>query len=182
MTLRYLTTVALAALLASMTALGVSAARPEAAQAAGTTVTGCTGTRITLDANEKAMLAKHNNVRANKGLKKLCVHPALQRAAEKHSQDMIERDYFSHESKDGSTFLQRIKREGYNYRYAGENITYGSGSLGGPDSRFKAWMNSSGHRSNILNKNFREVGIGAVNGNFNGTSNVTMWTADFGTR
>lgn len=183
MTLKYFTTILLAAALAFATALGFSAARPEAADAADTvTVTGCAGTAVTLDANEKAMLVKHNRARANKGLKKLCVHPALQKAAEAHSQDMIDKDYFSHDSKDGSTFDQRIKREGYNYRTVGENIAYGSGSLGTPDKIFNGWMKSSGHKTNILNKNFREIGLGAVTGNFKGTADTTMWTADFGAR
>lgn len=183
MTLRYTTTILLATILALVTAIGFSVARPEAAEAANTVkVTGCTGTSVTLATTEKAMLVKHNRVRADRGLKKLCIHPALQRAAKKHSQDMIDRDYFSHNSKDGSTFAQRIKREGYKYRYAGENIAYGSGSLGAPDNIFKNWMNSSGHRTNILNKNFREVGIGAATGTYKSYSNTTMWTADFGTR
>lgn len=183
MTFRYTTTIFFAATLALVTALGFSAARPESAEAANTVkVTGCTGTSVTLATTEKAMLLKHNRARANRGLKKLCIHPALQRAAEKHSQDMIDKDYFSHDSKDGSTFAQRIKREGYKYRYAGENIAYGSGFLGAPDNIFRNWMNSSGHRTNILNKNFREVGIGAVTGNYKGINNTTIWTADFGTR
>lgn len=169
-----------AATMALMIAAGFLATRSEAA---GTVkVKGCTGTRVTLDVKEKSMLIKHNRVRANKGLKRLCVHPALQRAAEAHSRDMIQKDYFSHDSKDGSTPYQRMKRQGYKFRTAGENIAYGSGSYGAPGPRFKGWMKSSGHRKNILNGKFREVGIGAATGNYNGTGNVTMWTADFGTR
>lgn len=180
MTTRHTLTIFLAATMMLMTAAGFLATRSEAADTV--TVTGCTGKSVTLDANEKAMLLKHNRARANKGLKKLCVHPALQRAAEAHSQDMIDKDYFSHDSKDGSTAFRRMSREGYKYRYAGENIAYGSGSHGSVESRFKGWMNSPGHKANILNKNFREVGIGAVTGNYKGTDDTTMWTADFGTR
>lgn len=182
MTLRYATTVLMAMVLA-VAAIGLSALWSQTAEAADTvTVTGCTGTPVVLDANEKTMLDLHNNQRANSGLRKLCVHPALQRAAEAHSQDMIDNDYFSHTSQDGTTFAQRIKREGYNYRTAGENIAWGSGSLGSPDNIFNNWMNSSGHRANILNKNFREVGIGAATGTYKSYAGATMWTADFGAR
>jgi len=183
MTIRHTATIFLAAIMATIVAVGFTAARPEAADAASTVkVRGCTGKRVTLDSNEKVMLNKHNRIRASKGLKKLCVHPALQRAAEAHSLDMIRKDYFSHNSKNGATPFQRMKREGYRFRTAGENIAYGSGSDGSPSRIFKSWMKSSGHRKNILNGKFREVGIGAYKGNFEGTNNVTMWTTDFGTR
>jgi len=183
MILRYATTILMAIILAAVAAVGVSATQPQMAEAADTvTVTGCTGTSIVLDLNEKAMLDLHNKQRATQGLKALCVHPALQRAAEAHSQDMMDKDYFAHNSQDGTTFAQRIKREGYNYRAAGENIAWGSGSLGSPDSIFKNWMNSPGHKANIMNKSYREVGIGAVAGTYQSYAGATMWTADFGTR
>ena len=183
MTIRHTVTIFMAVIMATIIAVGFTAARPEAANASNTVkVKGCTGKRVALDSNEKVMLNKHNRTRANKGLRKLCVHPALQRAAEAHSRDMIRKDYFSHNSKSGATPYQRIKREGYRFRAAGENIAYGSGSYGSPNRIFKGWMKSSGHRKNILNGKFREVGIGAVSGNYKGTNNVTMWTTDFGTR
>lgn len=183
MILRYATTILMAMILAAAVALSLSAVQPRTADAADTvTVTGCTGTSVVLDLNEKAMLDLHNKQRATKGLKALCVHPALQKAAEAHSQDMIDKDYFTHNSQDGTTFAQRIKREGYNYRTAGENIAWGSGSLGSPDNIFKGWMNSSGHKANIMNKSYREVGIGAVAGTYKSYAGATMWTADFGAR
>lgn len=183
MILKHATIVLTAIVLATAAALGLAATQPQTAEAADTvTVAGCTGTQVVLDANEKAMLDLHNKQRATKKLKALCVHPALQKAAEAHSQDMIDKDYFAHDSQDGTKFSQRIKREGYNYRAAGENIAWGSGSLGSPDNIFKNWMNSTGHKRNIMNKGYREVGIGAVNGTYKNFSNATMWTADFGTR
>ena len=96
---------------------------------------GCTGTEIVLDANEKRMLNLHNlhnQMRASKGLRTLCVHPALQKAAEAHSQDMIDKDCFSHTSKDGRSPGTRLKQAGYNRRTYGENIAWGSGTLGAP--------------------------------------------------
>lgn len=173
-----------AVLLAAMAAVAATTLRPERAEAADrVTVRGCTGANVVLEAREKRMLDKHNQVRSNRGLGRLCVHPALQRAAEKHSRDMIDRDYFSHNTKgSGTTFGQRIKREGYRYRKAAENIAGGSGSYGTPNHRFDAWMNSSGHRGNILDPGLREIGIGAVAGRYKSYSGWTMWTADFGRR
>ena len=183
MILRNSMVVLLAAMLAVAAAVLTSAFGPKEAEAAATVkVTGCTGTSVTLDATEKQMLDLHNKKRASMGMSKLCVHPALQRAAEKHSRDMIDKDYFSHTSRDGTTFAQRIKREGYAYRIAGENIAWGSGSLGSPDSIFKSWMNSPGHKANILNKNFKEIGVGVANGTYKSYNNAAMWTADFGAR
>jgi uncharacterized protein YkwD len=184
MSLRYVSVVFLAAVLAMVAVLGASAIQPREADAANTvTVKGCTGTNVTLKTIEKRMLDLHNKTRASKGLARLCVHPALQKAARAHSLDMINRDYFSHNTKgSGKTFSTRIKEAGYRYRTAGENIAGGSGTLGSADSIFKGWMNSTGHRGNILNKNFKEIGIGAATGNFKGRDGYTMWTADFGSR
>ena len=171
-----------AAMLAA-TALGISVAQPQKAEAADTvTITGCTGTPVVLDASEKRMLDLHNQMRASAGLRQPCVHPALQKAAEAHSQDMIDKDYFSHTSQDGTTFAQRIKLQGYNYRAVGENVGWGSGSLGTPDSIFKSWKNSPGHKANILSERYREIGVGAATGTYKSYSNATMWTADFGAR
>ena len=180
MIVRHTLTIFLAATMAFMIAAGFLATHSEAADTVK--VKGCTGTRVTLNTNEKTMLVKHNRARANRGLKKLCVHPALQRAAEAHSRDMIRRDYFSHNSKNGATPYRRMSREGYKFRSAGENIAYGSGSYGNPGRIFKNWMKSSGHRHNILNRKYHEIGIAAVTGTYKGMKNTTMWTADFGTR
>lgn len=184
MSLRYVSTIVVAMILAMVAVWAVSAVQSKEAEAANTVaVRGCTGTNVTLYTNEKRMLDLHNRTRVDRGLPRLCVHPALQRAARAHSQDMINRDYFSHNTKgSGKTFATRIKEAGYRYRTAGENIAGGSGSLGSPDSIFKAWMNSSGHRANILNRSFREIGIGAAAGNYQGTNGYTMWTADLGAR
>lgn len=181
---RYVVVMLVAMLLAVTAAVTATTVLPDRADAANTVkVKGCTGTNVVLGTNEKRMLDLHNQKRKSKGLRTLCVHPALQRAAEKHSQDMIDRDYFSHNTKgSGTTFDQRIRREGYRYRMAGENIAGGSGSLGTPDRIFKSWMNSSGHRKNILTRGYREIGIGAATGRYKSYSGWTMWTADFGTR
>jgi hypothetical protein len=93
---------------------------------------------------------------------------------------MIDRGYFSHTSPDGEDFPARLRRFGYTANSVGENIGWGSGSLGEPDVRFEAWMNSSTHRPNILNENFRDIGIGTSTGTYEGYNNTTMYTVDFG--
>ncbi len=176
--MRYLAVVLASVLLAAVAAVGISAVGPEEVKAANTvSVRACTGGTVTLSNAEARMLRLHNKRRASRGLSRLCVHPALQRAARAHSQDMIQRDYFKH-----GDVGARLRHFGYNWRTYGENIAWGTGSRGAADPIFKGWMNSPAHRNNILNRGFREVGIGAARGNYKGSTNTTMWTADFGTR
>ncbi|CAA9453724.1 MAG: hypothetical protein AVDCRST_MAG78-3728 [uncultured Rubrobacteraceae bacterium] len=183
MVLKYVATALTAAMLAAAAAVGATAAEPQRAEAAdGVEVKACGGGRVDLTAEEKKMLDLHNRARADRNLSRLCVHPDLQRAARAHSKEMIDKDYYRHDSANGEEFWQRLKRFGYkNYRIVGENIhgvpkSYSTGEV------FGDWMRSSGHKDNILNKGYREVGIGARTGNYKGTGNFTMWTVDFGAR
>jgi uncharacterized protein YkwD len=157
---------------------------PPAAEAAGGgRVDKCGGGKILLNSDEKRIFGLQNKERAERGKKRLCVHPDLQRAARSHSKDMIERDYFSHDTKGrNETACERIRRFGYRYGRCAENIAWGSGPKGEPDSIMRAWMNSSAHRPNILDGKLREVGIGARKGTYSGNQNATMYTVDFGTR
>ena len=123
------------------------------------------------------MLELHNRQRARRNLPRLCVHPALQRAARAHSARMLRRDSFSH-----GNVGKRLRKAGYRWRHYGENIAWGTGSKGSPKSRFKGWMKSNSHRPNILSRKFREVGIGLAVGKYSGFRGARMWTADFGRR
>ena len=156
---------------------------PSTAEAAGNRVKKCGGGKISLNADEKKAFALHNAERRDRNLRPLCVSPKLQKVARAHSKDMIRRDYFSHTTKgtkrDG---CDRVENSGYRFRACGENIAWGSGAKGSPESIMRSWMKSSGHRSNILSRKYREVGIGTYTGTFNGYRNVTMYTADFATR
>jgi uncharacterized protein YkwD len=146
-------------------------------------VVGCTGTAVALTADEKRTLDLHNQTRAANGLPPFCVHPALTAAARAHSKDMMAKGYFSHTSLDGSTFVTRVTRAGYtNWRALAENIAWGSGSYGAPDYIFQSWMNSAGHKANIMNAGLREIGIGVVAGTFKTYANAKMYTVDFGAR
>lgn len=185
---KYVSVVFLATILALAAAAGVSMVEPKKAGAASSVaVKNCVGTTTYLSSAEYRSLYLHNQTRARYGLTRFCVHPYLQNAARAHSAEMINRDYFSHNSYNGETFSNRLKRYGYKplpnrYWTVGENIAYnGATGTASADKVHSRWMNSTGHRRNILNKNFRQIGIVAVYGNYKGY-NLTMWTVDFGRR
>jgi uncharacterized protein YkwD len=102
---------------------------------------------------------------------------ALGAAAWDHSTDMAQQDYFSHTSLDGRQFNQRITAAGYPYSTGGENIACGYST---PQAVMNGWMNSSGHRANILNASFCDIGVGYA---FESASSYRYyWTQDFGRR
>jgi uncharacterized protein YkwD len=177
----------LVATLAIVVSAGTAAVWPKEAEAASVTVMTCTGGTIDLTVAEKRILDLHNKARKKRGRKALCVHPALTAAARFHSQEMLDKDYLSHNSYNGETVRERLEHFGYtfsNYSYwtYGENYAAGWDTSSTPDNCFKYWMNSSGHRANILNRKFREVGIGVRVGTFKIHQGTTMCTVDFGTR
>ena len=152
------------------------------AKSGSSTVKTCDGASIELKADEKRVLDLHNEVRNKQGLETLCVQPKLTEAARAHSKEMIDENYFSHTSKNGQTPDARLKRVGYDWRAYGENIAWGSGSYSTPESTLDRWMKSPGHRKNIVNGQFREIGVGSVSGNFKGAGGATIYTVDFGIR
>ena len=100
---------------------------------------------------------------------------------------MIEKDYFAHTAPDGETLGGRLKRfgytpEGYQYWKVGGNIAWHSNSAVEPDKIFEGWMNSPGHRKNILTEDFRQIGIGTYTGQYKSYEQSIMYTADFGVR
>jgi uncharacterized protein YkwD len=159
----------------------VAAAEPEETETMSA-VKACDG-KIKLKSKEERILHLHNRARKSRGMRPLCVHPALTRAARAHSSDMIRRDYFSHNTKGkGESACERIRRFGYRWRACAENIAWGAGSRGSPGKAFKGWMDGRVHRSHILGKKFRGVGIGSATGSYKRADRVTMYTVDFGTR
>jgi uncharacterized protein YkwD len=172
---RYLPVVLFSILLA---AAGLGTLDPPAGAAGGGYASSCGGGKIFLHAKEMRLLTLHNNARNDHGLRSLCVSPVLQRAARAHSEDMIQRDYFSHLTKgENEGACARISNFGYHWSRCGENIGYNTT----PDGVFRSWMRSSIHRRNILDSKFHEVGIGACTGDYI-DSKTTMYTVDFGTR
>ena len=177
------TLVASLVLVASFTIFSALVGDQEPTQAAsGGYVTTCGGEgSILLKAKEKETLVLHNQIRRENKLRPFCVHPKLQKAARAHSKDMIERDYFSHDTKGrDESACERIKRYGYQWRACAENIAFGTRTAGEPESTMQRWMDSQGHRGNILNGNVTQIGVGIYTGEYAGTSGATMYTVDFG--
>ena len=98
-----------------------------------------------------------NAVRAENGLRPLSVNWELARVARYKSEDMAANRYFSHTSPTYGTPFQMIRSFGLSYRTAGENIAYGQRT---PAAVMDAWMNSSGHRANILSASYTQIGVG----------------------
>lgn len=112
----------------------------------------------------RATLCLVNQERSKRGLRALRMNKRLTLAARRHAADMVQRDYFSHDSPSGADFVDRIRRAGYGSPTLGEILAAGSGSYATPASTVRGWMNSAGHRANILNRRFREVGVGIAAG------------------
>jgi uncharacterized protein YkwD len=122
-----------------------------------------------LPAMTEATLCLLNGERADHGLAPLRANGKLAAAATAYAADLVAGSYFSHTARDGSGLRERIARTGYLPRGAdwvlGENLAWGTGALATPGSIMQGWMNSPGHRENVLNPDYREVGIGVVAGN-----------------
>ena len=117
-----------------------------------------------------------NVARAGAGCRALRVDVHLTAAARLHSEDMARRNYFSHTSLDGRSPWDRIRAQGYAYGSA-ENIAAGQRT---PAAVMTAWMNSPGHRANILNCSSAAIGVGI--GRSSDSTYGIYWTQDFGTR
>jgi uncharacterized protein YkwD len=114
-----------------------------------------------------------NQERAKVGCRPLTADSRLTAAARGHSQDMAVRNYFDHNTPEGITPWTRITNAGYHFSTAAENIAAGQTT---PAQVMDAWMNSDGHRKNILNCNLRDIGVGLA---YN-AKHTPYWTQDFG--
>jgi uncharacterized protein YkwD len=83
--------------------------------------------------------------------------PRLQAAAQAHANDMATRGYFSHTSLDGRSPAQRVRAAGYPSSYIGENIAWGYRDW---NAAITGWMNSAGHRANLLRREYQDIGLG----------------------
>ena len=153
-------------------------ARPQAPRRSG----------VALSALESGLFARVNAVRRSRGLRALTISRSLSAAANYHSRQMIQYGFFEHESRGGGAFWKRVERfygsRGYRSWEVGENLAYGSPDLGAA-ATVRMWMNSPGHRENLLGR-WREIGLGAAHvgsaGGAFGGGPVTVITADFGSR
>jgi uncharacterized protein YkwD len=118
-----------------------------------------------------------NIEREARNLHPLSYNEELTLAARLHSQDMGDQDYFDHTSLDGREFYERIADAGYDYQISGENIAAGYPT---PEAVVDGWMNSDGHRANILDPDYCDIGVGYAA--VHGSDFYHYWTQDFGRR
>jgi len=118
-----------------------------------------------------------NVERAANGVHPLAWNDLLGNAARDHSRDMGTRDYFSHDSPEGRTPGDRVTAAGYNWSAVGENIAAGQAT---PAAVMQSWMNSPGHRANILSTNYCDLGVGYAY--VSGSRYGHYWTQNFGRR
>jgi uncharacterized protein YkwD len=131
-----------------------------------------------------AILCLHNQIRADRRLPALRENAKLRRAAEGHSADMVDHGFFDHTTPAGVTMTARIKAVRYLSPVfgwsIGENLAWGTGSFATPREIMQAWMNSPGHRANVVKRSYREIGIGVAAGTPSAGSEGATYTADFG--
>jgi uncharacterized protein YkwD len=119
-----------------------------------------------------------NNQRAANGLAGLALNSKLNSAAQAKANDMVNRNYWSHNTPDGQEPWIFMDAAGYKYLKAGENLAYG---FTDSDGTITGWMNSPSHKANMLDSAFTEVGFGFTNSaNFNGSGNQTVVVAMYG--
>lgn len=113
----------------------------------------------TFSSFEERVVQLVNDTRLQNGLAPLTLNWQLTAAAEIHSQNMATQDFFSHAGIDGSRSIERAQAAGYRSTFVGENIGV---EFTSPEEVFDGWMDSSGHRANILNPDYTEIGVGYV--------------------
>jgi uncharacterized protein YkwD len=135
-----------------------------------------TGALSNLERMRGQMLARVNRERVAKGLAPLRRHPRLDDAAQAHADDMFRRRYYSHDTPEGKTAIDRIQALGYRAKYAGENIARGQYSV---DEVMDGWMESKTHRDHLLSPVFDDVGFGLALGKNPGGYEI-IWVQNFG--
>jgi len=132
-----------------------------------------------LDPTERRVIRLINANRRAFGLRRVVVSRALSRSANYHSRDMLRRNFFAHNSSNGMPFDARVRR----YKRAariGENLAYipGAGKGGQARQIVSLWLNSPEHRSVLLSRSYRRIGVARRTGRLGG-ARVTVFTADF---
>jgi len=125
-----------------------------------------------------AMLEQVDAARRKAGAPPLRANALLDKAAQKHAEDMLARGYFAHESPGGGTVRERAKEAGYDWKEVGENIAEGQYSV---DEVMEGWLKSPGHRRNLLDPRFVDLGTGVVAGKDKDGAYRVLWVQAFGT-
>src|SRR3954451_7466928 len=171
--------------LAAVAALAALALCAPAAARAGD----CAGADVVPAADNVAVVGQAtlcllNQQRAANGIGPLVENAALSTASTGYSQRMLAQGFFGHESPDGSTLVQRLTDAGYlgddDAWVVGENIGWGQASLATARSMVTAWMNSPGHRENLLSADYTQVGLGLALGTPTDQTWGANYTTDFG--
>jgi uncharacterized protein YkwD len=134
----------------------------------------------------QATLCLVNDQRAAHGLPGLLVNARLSGASSAYSQRMVAQAFFNHQAPDGTTLVKRLTSVGYldggDDWVVGENIGWGQGPLSTPRAMVDAWMNSAGHRRNILAADYADIGLGLAMGTPEDATWGATYTTDFGHR
>lgn len=166
---------------AVVASLAIAAPAAQAADCAGA---GLQPSSATMSIVSSATLCLLNNERTTRGLAPLSSQPLLAGVATAYSQSMVVDRFFAHVSPAGQQLSQRLTGyvAGAQDWAIGENLAWGEGAKATPAQTVDAWMNSEGHRANILSGEFREIGIGIVNGTPIGSPPATSatYTTEFG--
>jgi uncharacterized protein YkwD len=144
-------------------------------------LTGVAAAKPHVDGKERAIVRAINRQRSKHGLSGLRSSRRLARAADYHSWEMLDANYFAHESRDGGSFDARVRRFA-NHKALGETLAM-LGGCGPKAARrvVRMWMNSPGHRAILLSSSYRRVGIGKRTGDLGG-DRACVVTADFGSK
>ena len=182
--LRLLTSLALACLAVALPAATASAQAPAPCANADLVPNGANVAAV-----RTATLCLLNVERTSRGLVALRADGQLRRVAQRYSGQMVTHRFFDHVGNDGSTLSSRIlgttKYVARAARWSlGENLYWGSGALATPAQSVQGWMNSPGHRRNVLNRRFRDIGIGITIGAPEDVSGApaATYATEFGTR
>ncbi len=151
----------------------------------------CTGANLlpalaSVPTAKAATLCLLNHERAARGLLPLSPEATLESAATSYAQTMVQQRFFGHVSPGGQTITDRLA----SYvgpaldHVTGENLAWGEGAFATPSAIVKQWMDSEGHRANILNRNFEQIGVGIVGGTPSGglPAVSATYTTEFGAR
>lgn len=169
----------------STAALALCLAAPAAASAA------CADTQVlptaeTLPVVAAATVCLLNEERAAHGLDPVQENTALTRASLAYSQRLVAESFFAHEAPDGTDVVDRLTATGYirpgSGWEVGENLAWAQGVLASPANVVKAWMESPGHKANVLTRSYREIGIGIVLGTPKAGPDGSTFTTNFGRR
>ena len=136
-----------------------------------TGISGSTSNTAVLSADEQEVFDLINKQRINNGLRALKIDSEVQNVARIKAKDMVQNNYFSHTSPTYGSPFDMLNKFKVSYKTAGENIAGNSNN----QSAVTAWMNSAGHKANILNSSFNYTGIGVVTGSQYGKIYVQMF-------